>query len=188
MGDVNSKTYMQLQLEELRTMHGVDADAAQRLKAQSGRAEDAEIAKLYADAAEYEEELASFERELEVIKTAALATLPALLSEAASGDAEAYTLGLKAIVLAGWQHAGKTEQAALMEATAFENIAEALRAAFPGDAGDFEAEIRGHLMKRWEMHIQIKKEHIKEEHSYIKALGLKPHYAKKVYNRYHGIA
>lgn len=190
----NPKPYMEMQMEELKQMHGVDpAAGGNDLHNRSGRPEDEEIANLYADAAEYEAELETFERELEIIRECDLKTLAAALTEQIPGDDQNYARELKAVVETGWkqyaEEGGFTrEQLELVGETAFENLAETLTAANPNYDGDFEDEMKTMLIQRWEMYIAIKKEHIKEETSYIKALGLKPHYAKKVYRRYHGIA
>jgi len=194
MEDKKAKRYLELQLDELKEMYGVDAgqnagDAGSR----SGRPEDAEIAGLYADAAEYEAELARFEQELEVIAAGDVEGLAAALAERFSGEAQDYGQELKAVVETGWKRfveadpAYPKEQLALIGEAEFGDIAGKLKEAYPGYEGDFQEDIKSILIQRWEMYIEIKKEHIKEETGYIKALGLKPHYAKKVYKRYHGI-
>lgn len=194
MPDKNAKSYKELQLEELKTMYGVEAGSSARdVESKSGRPEDEEIATLYADAAEYEEELACMERELSLIKTSPLGELAASLGETFPHEAPNYASELKSIVLAGWKQfveGGRTypeTQLSLIETTEFDRISETLHAAYPDSGNDFEKDLRDLLIRHWETHIEIKKEHIKEEHSYIKALGLKPHYAKRVYKRYHGI-
>jgi len=195
MDDKNSKSYMQLQMEELKEMAGVEAGKREDevKEDRSGRPEDAEIAGLYADAAEYEEELARFEQELEVIKACELKGLVTALDERFQGEEQNYAQELKAVVESGWKQFVEVdrthpqEQLALIQKTEFGDIAGKLAEAFPEYRGDFEKEVKGLLLKRWGMYIEIKKEHIKEETSYIKAVGLKPHYAKKVYKRYHGI-
>ena len=49
---------------------------------------------------------------------------------------------------------------------------------------DFEDDIRGILIKRWDNIIAIKKEHIKQELAEIKTTGLKPKYVKRVYEQF----
>ncbi len=194
MADENAKAYKELQLEELRTMHGVEVDVAKRdPKSRSGRPEDAEIAKLYEDAAEYEGELERFKEELEIIKAHDVKELVSALAERFRDEEQNYAQELKAVVETGWKQRVETDgthpqaQLELVRETAFSAIADKLAEAWPDYEGDFEAELKGMLVQRWELYIEIKKEHIKEETSHIKNLGLKPDYAKKVYNRYHGI-
>lgn len=194
MQEENEKTYKELQLEELREIHSVEIDMVpEKPKDTSGRPEDAEIAGLYADAAEYEGELEAFKRELDVIKTRSTSELVPAFAEFFSGKPSAYAEELKAVVLTGWKQRVEEAQThpyaqlECLEANAFGDISAALIRDFPAYEGDFEVELKQMLIERWERYIEIKKEHIKEETSYIKTLGLKPDYAKRVYNRYHGI-
>jgi hypothetical protein len=194
MADENAKAYKELQLEELKTLHGVEVDPVKRdPKSRSGRPEDAEIAKLYEDAAEYEGELERFKEELEIIRNHDVKALASALAASFQDEDQNYAQELKAVIETGWKQRVEVDQThpqaqlELVRDTRFGDIAEKLAEAWPGYEGDFEAEIKGMLVQRWELYIEIKKEHIKEETSYIKTLGLKPDYAKKVYNRYHGI-
>ncbi len=79
------------------------------------------------------------------------------------------------------------EQLALIKETEFGDVVEKLSAAYPDHTGDFEADVRNFLVKRWENLIAIKKEHIKQELAEIKTTGLKPKYVKRVYEQFHGI-
>jgi len=192
--DKNSKRYMELQMEELKDMVADEEVAPKRdPKRRMGQPQDAEIAELYADAAEYEGELEAFERELELIRSTPFSELPTAFAEFGRSDASQYAQELKAVIETGWkqrvEEAGThpAEQLEMIRATPFEQVVSELGKAFPDYEGDFEAELTKMLIARWELYITIKKEHIKEEHSYIKTLGLKTHYAKKVYKRYHGI-
>lgn len=194
MAEENAKAYKELQMEELRTMHGIEVDTARRdPKSRSGRPEDAEIAKLYEDAAEYEAELERFKAELEIIKSHNVKALAAAIAETFQDEEENIAQELKAVVETGWKQRVEADlthpaaQLTLVQETAFGDIADKLAEAWPDYEGDFEGELKGMLVQRWELYIEIKKEHIKEETSHIKNLGLKPDYAKKVYNRYHGI-
>ena len=93
----------------------------------------------------------------------------------------------------GWTHfveVEKThpkEQLELIKETEFGDVVEKLNAAYPDYNGDFEAEIRDLLVKRWENLIAIKKEHIAQELAEIKTTGLKPKFVKRVYEQVHGI-
>lgn len=193
MSDKNTKRYMELQMEELKETYGIEKEKKADPKNTSGREEDAEIAGLYEDAWEYEEELQVFEAELKVIKAGTLKNITASLSERFPDEERDYAQELKAVILTGWTHLveGKgthpKEQLALIEATELDGLSEKLSNVYPDNAVNFETELKGLLIQRWETYIQIKKEHIKEETDHIKTLGLKPHYAKKIYKRYHGI-
>jgi hypothetical protein len=193
MEEKTTQTYMKLQMDELKTVHGMEnAERKSEAKSQSGRPEDEEIAKLYEDCAEYEDELLRFERELEIIKRSDTAALAAAMAELAGEARNQAEEKLKAVVEHGWTvrvESGSASPASLerLRSVGFSDLASELRDAFPEEKSDFEAEIKSLLIERWELYIEIKKEHIKEEVSYIKALGLKPHYAKKIYKRYHGI-
>lgn len=194
MADKSTKRYMELQMEELQESYGIEKDDIGRVaKNDSGREEDAEIAQLYEDAAEYEAELECFEAELEVIKQSAFQEIVASLIRRFPNEAKSYAQELKAVVESGWRQLVEVEQThpeaqlRLIQATPFSEIVQAFKDAFPDYPGDFESDVKGILVQRWETYIEIKKEHIKEETAYIKTLGLKPHYAKKIYKRYHGI-
>ena len=47
--------------------------------------------------------------------------------------------------------------------------------------------VREVLVKRWEMLIAIKKEHIEQEIEEIYIAGLKPSFVKRIYKQVHGI-
>lgn len=195
MTEQKAKSYKELQLEELKAEYGIDVEPSEKQTVDiSGRPEDEEIATLYADAGEYEGELACMEQELELIKETPLNELLSTLCEAFPDEAANYGPQCKAFLLTGWKQliekdsAFTESQLSVIEESPIETLVDALQAAAPESGKDFEKVIRDILIQSWQTHIEIKKEHIKEEHSYIKALGLKPNYAKRVYNRYHGIA
>jgi hypothetical protein len=99
----------------------------------------------------------------------------------------------KDVVEIGWTHFVEVEgthpkeQLLLIKALAFNDIVKTLSEKYPDYSGDFEADIRKLLVKRWENLIAIKKEHIKQEIAEIKTMGLKPNYVKRVYEEYHGL-
>lgn len=195
------KRFLELQMEELMEMVGEEreideeAEAAKR-KALSYREEDAEIAGLYADVAEYEQDLKCFEAELEVIKNNELdAILPAFLELTikSSDEDRDYADELKEVLVAGWKNLVEyekchpEEELAFIKANSYGDILETFRVTFPEYVGEIEVDIKAILTKRWAFLVQIKKEHIKEEISDLKIRGLKPHYAERVYKRYHGL-
>ena len=198
MADKETKRYMELQMEEMKSFHAENEEDAEKKDSapknnKTDREKEAEIAKLYEDLAEYEEDLECFENELEVVKTNELKDIGPSLTQNFPDEERDYNAELKTVVEAGWRHMVETlnthpkEQLELIEKCDFADMAEKLTDAFPDYSGNFETEIKEVLVKRWEILIAIKKEHIKEEIAEIKTAGLKPHYAKRVYKRYHGI-
>ncbi len=152
----------------------------------------AELAKLYEDAAEYEAELKGFEAELEVINANELKDLATALAQELPNEDRDYAQELKAILIATWTHLVEinTHPVAhleLIKETDFCDVVESLCTTYPEYDGDFEAEIRNTLVKRWEALIAIKKEHIKEEETDLKIAGLKPSFVKRIYKQVNGI-
>ncbi|HHH19072.1 MAG TPA: hypothetical protein ENK86_00955 [Campylobacterales bacterium] len=185
MEDKNTKRYMELQMEELKETYGVDKEVQPRKpKNTSGNPKDAEIAELYEDAWEYEEELVYFENALEIIEANSTAEMVAALSEAFPEEKN-FDAMLRGVVASAW--AERADRLTLIEAIAFSEIVTTLQNSDGDYEGNFEEEVKEVVVNAWKTHIAVKKDHIKEESNYIKALGLKPHYAKKIYKRYHGI-
>lgn len=193
MADQETKRYMELQMEEMKTYHAENAEEKDSTPKDDNREKEAEIARLYEDLAEYENDLECFENELEVIHANEFKDISSSLTQNFPDEERNYEEELKAVLEATWTHfveVEKThpeEQLEIIKENDFCDIAEKLNTAYPEYNGDFETDIRDILVKRWETLIAIKKEHIKEEIAEIKTLGLKPHYAKRVYKRYHGI-
>lgn len=195
MADKETKRYMEMQMEEMKSFHSDNSEKkdTSSKKKNDDREKEAEIARLYEDLAEYEEDLECFEKELEVVKNSELKEISKSLTENFPDEERNYEQELKAVLEAAWtdmvevQQTHPKEQLDIIKENNFANIEEKLNAAYPDYNGSFEADIRNTLMKRWELLIAIKKEHIKEEIAEIKTSGLKPHYAKRVYKRYHGI-
>lgn len=199
MAEDEKKLYLELQMDELKGALLKEDENPTPEKKKAGNKhrtpENAEIAKLYEDAAEYEADLKGFEDELEVVKAHALNDISAALIKAFPEENKErdYAKELKTIVEVGWTQAVEVdkvypqEQLALVKAAAFEDVVEKLSAAYPDSSVDFEVEIRTLLVKRWENLISIKKAHVAEEIADIKTSGLKPKYAKRVYELYHGL-
>ena len=194
--DESQTRLMELQMKALKEEHGVEVEVSSdknRIPKNARSANNAKIAKLYEDAAEYEEELKCFEEELEVIKTHTLKEIPAALMQKFPEAEGNYEKELKSAVEATWvQHVevNKThpkEQLDLIQETDFPHITDALKAAYPDYAGDFEAEMKTSIIQRWEMFITIKDEHIKDERADMKLRGMKPDHIRKVYRNYHGL-
>jgi len=195
MAEKKEKLYLELQMEELKAAHAEEEGQETPVpkKNNARNAKNAEIAKMYEDAAEYEEDLKGFEEELEIVNANELKDIAASLIQKFPNEERDYAQELRTILETGWTHfvdVEKThpkEQLELIKETEFGDIVEKLNAAYPDYNGDFEAEVRNFLVKRWENLIAIKKEHIKQELAEIKTTGLKPKYVKRVYEQFHGI-
>ena len=195
MAEKKEKLYLELQMEELKAAHAEEAGEENPVPKKNSRdnSKNAGIAKMYEDAAEYEEDLKGFEEELELVNTNELKDIAASLIQKFPNEERDYAQELRTILEMGWTYfvdVEKThpkEQLELIKETEFGDIVEKLSAAYPGYNGDFEADVRNFLVKRWENLIAIKKEHIKQELAEIKTTGLKPKYVKRVYEQFHGI-
>lgn len=196
MAQEDTKLYMELQMEELKSSLEAKKDQktleAAEEKNRIQREKNAKVAAMYDDAAEYEADLAGFEAELEIVKANELKNIATALKEAFPDEERDFGTELDTILKAGWTHyveveeSHPKEQLEIINATSFSDALERLSAAYP-DYKNFEADIRALLHKRWENLIEIKKEHIKQELAEIKTTGLKPKYVKRVYEQYHGI-
>ncbi len=194
MAEKKEKLYLELQMEELKAAH---ADATQDnsapKKSTKDNSKNAEIAKMYEDAAEYEEDLKGFEKELEIVNANDLKDIAAALIEKFPNEERDYVQELRTTLEMGWTHLVEAEkshpkeQLDLIKETDFGDVVEKLNTVYPDYNGEFEAEIRDLLVKRWENLIAIKKEHIAQELAEIKTTGLKPKYVKRVYQQFHGI-
>lgn len=193
MAGGENRRIMEMQKDALKEEHGVDGNSGPRIPANARSANNAKLAALYEDAGEYEAELACFEKEFEILNDNALGDLAMKLNENTPEYEGDYAEELFAVVMNGWtqlveaQKTGAQEQLELLKKTAFPDMLEKLNAAFPEYAGDFEAEIREILVKRWEFLIDIKKEHIADERADMKLQGMKPDHIRKVYYNYHGV-
>jgi hypothetical protein len=183
---------MELQMEEMQATYGVEKKEDSTSK-QSNSSKQADVAALYEDAWEYEQDLENFEAELEIIKATDLKEIAAALTRERPDEERNYPQEVKTVLEIGWTHLVEEkqthpkEQLELIKESGFNDIVEKLNTAYPDYEGDFEADVKAVLVKRWETLIAIKKEHIKEEIAMIKALGLKHHYAKRIYKEFHGI-
>lgn len=207
MADENKKLYLELQMDELKAALGIEVDHSipegtkkdkiAKLKdsaEKNNRAKNADVAKLYENAAEYEKELECFEKELKIINTNELKDIARVLAENLPDEERNYPEELKSVLVAGWTHfveAEKThpiEELELIKKTEFSDLVDKLSTAYPDYNGDYETTIRGILVKRLETLIAIKKEHIEEEIEEIYIAGLKPSFVKRIYKEFHGIS
>lgn len=196
MAEQKTKRYLELQMEELKAAHaeaeGEENNAAPK-KNTKDNSKNAEIAKMYEDAAEYEEGLKAFEEELAIVNANTLKDIAAALIQKFPNEERDYAQELSNVLVMGWTHLVEVEkthpkeQLELIKETEFGDVVEKLNAEYPDYTGDFEADVRNFLVKRWENLIAITKEHLKEELAEIKTTGLKPKYVKRVYEQFHGI-
>jgi len=192
MAEKKEKLYLELQMEELKAAHAEERDSTPKKKSRDN-SKNAGLAKMYEDAAEYEDDLKGFEEELEIVNANELKDIAASLIKKFPNEDRDYAQELRTILETGWTYlidVEKThpkEQLELIKETEFGDVVEKLSAAYPDYNGDFEADVRNFLVKRWGNLIAIKKEHIKQELAEIKTAGLKPKYVKRVYEQFHGI-
>lgn len=206
MADDSKKLYLELQMDELKAALGIEEEDSARelnkakiaklkdIAEKNNRDKNADVAKLYEDAAEYEKELESFEKELDIIKANELKNIPGALSAKFSDEQRNYPQELKAVLIAGWTELIETEkthpieQLDIIKETDFCDVVEKLSTVYSDYNDNFEATVRNILLKRWENLIAIKKEHIEEEMEEIYIAGLKPSFVKRIYKEYHGIS
>ena len=166
-------------------------DAAKKISEQNQK--NIELAKLYEDAYEYEEELAAFEAELAVVDANKIEELAAVLTKELPDEERDYEKELQGILVATWVHKVETkqthpqEQLDLVKECTLSNVVEKLSAAFPEYEGDFSKEVKAAFTDRLKTLIAIKKEHIKEEIADLKIAGLKPTYVKRIYKQVNGL-
>ncbi|QSZ42557.1 hypothetical protein GJV85_10710 [Sulfurimonas aquatica] len=203
MQDENTKRLLELQMEELKATYALDTqeaapektidDEKAELAKKKKNEKDAALAKLYEDAAEYEEELESFENELAVVKANEIKDIPEALSKELPNEERDYSTELQAILIAHWTHLVEVQKTnelgelEIIKTSNFSDVVEKLTNSYPNYEGNFEIDIKNILIKRLETLIAIKKEHIEEEMDEIYIAGLKPSFVKRIYKQYHGI-
>ena len=152
-----------------------------------------ELANMWNDAAEYEEELEAFEKELAIINANNLENLATALTQELPDEQRNYTQELKSVLIAIWTYKVETEnthpieQLNLIKETEFCDVVEKMAAIEPRYEGNFEADVKSVLVNRLEMLISIKKEHLKEEEDDLYIAGLKPSFVKRMYKKVHGL-
>jgi hypothetical protein len=185
------KAYLEEGFTE-ETQEKTDKDKSAPKKKSVHNAKNIELAKMYNDAAEYEEELELFEQELEIVNANILKNIPEELSKKLPDEGRDYNKELKDILVSTWTHMVETqkthpvEQLELISETELCDVVEKLSAMYPDN--DFEAEIKSILVKRLEILISIKQEHIQEEIDDIYIAGLKPSYVKRIHKQVNGLA
>lgn len=193
MAGQNTERYMEMQMDELNEFLDAKKEVEPKKKKPVRNEKNRQVAELYEDCWEYEEDLAAFEAELEVIQNSTLATLPEALMQAFDLPDRDFKNELKGLIEAAWhekvevQKTHPKEQLEVIRNSEYNDIVANLEERFSSYAGDFSKEIMDLFIARWQMLIGIKKDHIKEEIAEIKTAGLKPHYAKRIYKEYHGI-
>ena len=162
-------------------------------KAAKHRPENIKLAKLYEDAYEYEEELASFEAELEVIDAHKIEDMVTALTQELPDKQRDYNKELQDILVATWAHKVETqkthpqEQLEIIKNSTLSDVVEKLNTAFPQYEGDFSKELKASFTDRLKMLIEIKKDHIKEEIDELEIAGLKPSFVKRIFKQVNGL-
>lgn len=194
MAEIKKNNYMELQMEELKVAQEDNAEKELPKKVNPKRnPKNAQIAEMYEDAAEYEADLACFEKELEIVNANQLGDIASALNTELPDEERDYAKELDSVLETGWMHLVEVaqthpkEQLELIKSTEFAEVVNELSKKYPEYEGDFEKDVRDILAKRWENLIDIKKEHIKQEIAEIKTSGLKPKYVKRIYEQYHGL-
>jgi hypothetical protein len=186
----DSKSLMQHQMEAIKDIYGNDIEIIENEEEidKSGQEQDREIAELYEDLYQYKMDLACFEKELELVKENDLFSLLDAL-EKEKFDTRDYKQDLLGVLEHNWKQ--KCEQGIINndQLSVFENknFNEVLQKLIDLNSQDILDPLKSDFIKRWELLIEIKKEHIKDETAEIKVTGLKPYYAERVYKRFHGI-
>lgn len=196
MAENKQKLLLELQMEELKATYGIKPEDTipQADRPNMNRTpEKAKIAKLYEDAAEYEEDLRCFEAELQIIDATKIKDITHALNKEFPNYEGNYVEESKAVLEAGWTNLVEVEkthpqeQLEYIKNSELSSVLEKLNTQYPNYSGNFEDDIKNILIKRWEMLIAIKKEHIKEELAEMKLRGMKPDHIRKVYNKFHGL-
>lgn len=185
--DDSQKTLKELQMEELKATFGVSEENAKQVSKTpvDHRTPNKEkIAKLFEDAAEYEEDLEAFEAELKIIHGHTLPEISKALIKAFPNYEGDYPKEIQAVIANYWKDEKQLE---VIKTTDFPQMIEVLKSTFSNYQGDFSVEIKDILIKRWEMIVEIKKEHVKEELAEMKSQGMKPDHIRKVYRLFHGL-
>lgn len=194
MADQETKRYMELQMEELKAAHADEVESSAPKKKNNNDSKNIELAKLYEDAAEYEEELECFQAELEIINAHEIKDIAGVLHKELPDEERDYAKELQAILIASWTHAVEVEKThpaeplELIKEAELGDVVQKLSQAFPNYDGSFETSLKELLVRRWEVLIAIKKDHLKEEIDEIYIAGLKPSFVKRIYKQVHGIS
>ena len=127
MADEAQTRLLELQMADLKASYGIAEDAPKSTTNNDRSANSAKIAKLYEDAAEYEEELETFKKELEIVNDNELKDIANVLAENFPDYEGDYLKELKAVLEAHWTQfveVDKThplEQLILIKETSFSN-------------------------------------------------------------------
>ena len=206
MADDSKKLYMEIQMEELKASLVDDDDdedvdpleemmkeAASEKKVNKNSEKERELAVMYVDAYEYEQELIVFENEFVIVKRNDLKDIANALRTEFPKVQRDYESEFKEALIKTWKHnvevklSHPQEQLDLIEKTEFVDVVEAFNLAFPDFDRNFEEEVKLVLTKRWETFISSKKAEIEEELEEIYIAGLKPSYVKRIYKQVHGL-
>ena len=186
MAGKENRRIMEMQFEAMQEEHGVRKDPTEppKPKHNNDRSPNSKkIAALYEDAAEYEEELEAFKSELEIINANSLTEVLSELEKNAPEYDGDYKKELKLVLEAAWTQMVEVDnthpqsELELIKENSFTDAIAKLN----------EDDVRNILLKRWEMLVAIKTEHVADERAEMKLRGMKPDHIRKVYRKYHGL-
>jgi hypothetical protein len=196
MASDDEKRLLELQIEALKKEHVEEKEEEEeqnRIPKNARSANNAKLAKLYEDTAEYEIELASFQEEFEIISQHDFNNIIPNLKKELPNHSGDYAVEIKDIIINAWTHyvkidkTHKEEELDTIKQTNIEQLINTFNSTYQRYENNFEDEIKNILIARWKMLIEIKQEHIKDELADMKLQGMKPNHIKRVYKNYHGI-
>jgi len=189
MGDSQTKRYMELQMEELKEAYGVEKqeDETQEGENKHRTEQNAKIAQMYEDAAAYEKSLKGFEEALALMEEVSVTQLPSALLACSDKSEDELRTSLKEMVCNAMKEGKYASYLSKISDISFEEIPQVMSEVSGYDLETVEAEMKQILKREWEILAAVAKEHLDDEIAEIKITGLKPKYAKRVYELYHGI-
>ncbi|CAA6812831.1 MAG: Unknown protein [uncultured Sulfurovum sp.] len=182
MADEAQTRLLELQMEDLKATYGIAKDAPKSTTNNDRSENSRKIAALYEDAAEYEEELETFEKELEIVQNNEIKDIVNALKEVFPNYEGDYLKEIKAVLEAYW-----TQFVEVDKTHPKEELTHIKEQEFSQYSDELSAKVKSALIKRWEMLVSIKKEHVAEERAEMKLRGMKPDHIRKVYRKYHGL-
>ncbi|CAA6798929.1 MAG: Unknown protein [uncultured Sulfurovum sp.] len=182
MADEDQTRLLELQMADLKASYGIAKDAPKSTTNNDRSENSRKIAALYEDAAEYEEELETFEKELEIVRNNEFKDIVNSLIETFPNYEGDYSKEVKALLEAYW-----TQFVEVDKTHPEEELQQIKKLELSEYSDELSTKVKNALIKRWEMLVNIKKEHVAEERAEMKLRGMKPDHIRKVYRKYHGL-
>ena len=182
MENEDQSRLLELQMQDLKASYGIAKDAPKSTTNNDRSENSRKIAALYEDAAEYEEELETFEKELEIVQNNDVKDIVNTLTTTFPNYEGDYLKELKALLEAYW-----TQFVEVDKTHPEEELQQIKKLELSEYNDELSTKVKNALIKRWEMLVNIKKEHVAEERAEMKLRGMKPDHIRKVYRKYHGL-